>query len=210
MVIRSLQVWLRSRHTDPYITSFIISGLRSWFMDPYDDAPLHHCPHRSTFDSLSTQLDIGWFAFLCGYITKELSSAQHRYFRYTNRKKNGDTWAKQLSIKLWAITFNLWKHRNQVLHDTDAIHQLSGMDLLKQAITAEYTLGQDELPMPYSPFFYLPLVLLLRKSPTYLKRWFVMTIRAGRENYYEEHPVTDEFTTDGTLRVWIGLAPLEE
>ena len=88
------------------------------------------------------------------------------------------------------------------------MHQLSGMEILKQSITAEYNLGQDELPRPYSPFFYQPLLLLLRKSHTYLKRWF-MTVRAGRESYYENQPITDEFTTDTTLRVWIGLSPLE-
>ena len=54
----------------------------------------------------------------------------------------------------------------------------------------------------------MPLILLLRKSHTYLKRWF-MTIRAGRESFYDQQPVIDEFTTDATLRVWIGLSPLE-
>ena len=29
-----------------------------------------------------------------------------------------------------------------------AVHQLSGMEILKQSITAEYNLGQDELPRP--------------------------------------------------------------
>ena len=112
-------------------------------------------------------------------------------------------------MKLWAMTFKIYKHRNQILHDTEAVHSLSGMaTLLKQSITAEYNLGQDELPMTYSPFFYQPLLLLLRKSHTYLKRWF-MTVRAGRESYYENHPIIDEFTTDTTLRVWIGLSPLE-
>ena len=206
--LQELQIWLRSRNTDPSITSFLITGLRSWFRDPYGDEPLYSCPHPRTFRALTQQLELGWFALLCGYITSDLSQAQHNYFRYTQRKKHGNTWAKQLSIKLWSITFNIWKHRNHVLHDTDAVHQLSGMEILKQSITAEYNLGQDELPRPYSPFFYQPLLLLLRKSHTYLKRWF-MTVRAGRESYYENQPITDEFTTDTTLRVWIGLSPLE-
>ena len=187
--LQELQVWLRSRNTDPSITSFLITGLRSWFHDPYGDKPLYYCPHPRTFRALTQQLELGWFALLCGYITSDLSQAQHNYFRYTQWKKHGDTWAKQLSIKLWSITFNIWKHRNNVLHDTEAIHQLSGMEILKQSITAVYNLGQDELPMPYSPFFYQPLPLLLRKSHTYLKRWF-MTVRAGRESYYENQPLS--------------------
>ena len=173
------------------------------------DEPLHQCPNPSTFKALTTQLELGWFALLCRYITSDLSNAQHKYFRNTHRKKHdGNTWAKQLSIKLWAITFNLWKHRNQILHETDAVHALSGMNILHSSITAEYNLGQDELPMPYSPFFYQPLIQLLRKSHTYLKRWY-MTVRAGRESHYEQHPIIDEFTTDTSLRVWIGLSPME-
>ena len=178
--LQELQLWLRSRHTDPTITSFVIKGLRSWFRDPYGDEPLHYCPDPSTFRALTSQLDLGWFALLCGYITNDMTNEQHKYFQNSRRKTHGNTWAKQLSLKLWAITYNLWKHRNQILHETDAVHSLSGMEVLRASIIAEYNIGQDELPMPYSPFFYQPLILLLRKSHTYLKRWF-MTIRAGRE-----------------------------
>lgn len=119
-----------------------------------------------------------------------------------------DTWAKHISTKSWALTFNIWKHGSQILHETEAVQSLSGMDSLKEAIRAKYILAQDIIPMPYSLFFYLPLLLLLRKLHTYFKHWF-MTIRAGRESYYEEHTIIDGFTTDTTLRVWIRLAPLE-
>ena len=147
--LQELQLWLRSRHTDPTIISFVIKGLRSWFRDPYGDKPLHYCPDPSTFRALTSQLELGWFAFLCGYITTDLTNAQHKYFQNSRRKTHGNTWAKQLSLKLWAITYNLWKHRNQILHETDAVHALSGMDVLRASIIAEYNIGQDELPMPY-------------------------------------------------------------
>ena len=136
-----------------------------------------------------------------------MTHAQHRFLQHSGRKTHGKTWAKQLSLK-WALTYNLWKHRNQILHETDAVHSLSGMEILRASITAEYNVGQQDLPMPYSTFFSQPLILLLRKSHTYLKQWF-MTIRAGRENYYDQPPITNDFTTDPQLRVWIGLSPME-
>ena len=67
--LQELQIWLRSRNTDPSITSFLITGLRSWFRDPYGDEPLYSCPHPRTFRALTQQLELGWFALLCGYIT---------------------------------------------------------------------------------------------------------------------------------------------
>ena len=83
----------------------------------------------------------------------------------------------------------------------DAVHSLSGMEVLRASIITAHNIGQDELPMPYSPFFYRPLILLLRKSHNYLKRWF-MTIRAGRKSYYDQPPIlTDAITTDPQLRV---------
>lgn len=181
--LQELQLRLRSRNTDPIITSFLITGIRSCF---HCDALFHQCHtgNPTTFRALKEELDIGWFALLCGYITSDFSHAQHRYFRTTHRKRHGYMLAKQLSIKQWALTFNVWKHRNQILHETDIVHSLSGMELLRSSITAKYNLGQDELPMPYSPLFYQPLILQLRKSHTYLKRWFVR-IRARRESHYD-------------------------
>ena len=60
--LQELQVWLRSRNTDPFITTFLIKGIRSWFRDPYGDEPLHRCPHPRTFNALTQQLELGWFA----------------------------------------------------------------------------------------------------------------------------------------------------
>ena len=77
-----------------------------------------------------------------------------------------NSWFKQLSLRLWSITFNLLKHRNQILHESDAIQRLSGIDTLRTSVIAEYTSSQDVLPMSYTSFFYLPLPILLRKSHT--------------------------------------------
>ena len=60
--LQEIQVWLRSRNTDLCITSFLMTGLRSWFCDPYGDEPLCSCPHLRTFRALTQQLELGWFA----------------------------------------------------------------------------------------------------------------------------------------------------
>lgn len=36
-----------------------------------------------------------------------------------------------------------------------------------------------------------------------------MAIRAGRERYYIAYPIIEDFTTDVTLRAWVGLSPLK-
>ena len=73
----------------------------------------------------------------------------------------------------------LWKHRNDALHISKPMRLLSGLDQLKTSITAEIEIGLATLPMVYSSYFKIPLAQLLRKSPVYLKIWFLM-IRSDR------------------------------
>ena len=40
-LLQEFKIWLQSVHTAPDITSFLITGLRSWFQDPFGDKPLH-------------------------------------------------------------------------------------------------------------------------------------------------------------------------
>ena len=105
--LQELQLWLRSRHTDPVLTSFIIKGLRSWFRDPYGDEPLHHCPNPVTFRALTNQLELGWFALLYGYITTDITRAQHTHF-WTTIGKNKATRGQSnfiLNYRLLRITY---------------------------------------------------------------------------------------------------------
>ena len=203
-LLQELKVWLQSVKTDPDITTLIISGLRSCFLDPFGDEPLlHHTSDATTtFAALTRQLDIGWFAFMCGYITTPLIKCQHSYYRSIDSLKHGTTsWGCQLSSKLWNLTRSIWIHRNSVLHDTSTIHELSGLATLRLSITAEYNCGCGDLPMPYSPFFYSTLPpSLLSKSVIYLRRWFMMTVRSGRECHQPMH-IIDDFTTNTALRV---------
>ena len=204
-LLQDLRQYLTSIRTHPAIANFLISGLHSWFLDPFGEEPLYDTPDRQTFDAISQQLDIGWYALLCGYITNALTTCQHDYYKSIRSRKPGSTWSTQVTAKLWFLTHSIWTRRNEALHNTERIDRLSGITELRTAISAEHTTGQSLLPMPYSPFFYLPLPTLLRKSTTYLKHWF-MAIRSARERF---HDVVndDQFVHDPILRAWTGLPP---
>ena len=81
---------------------------------------------------------------------------------------------------MWKILLQLWKHRCDILHNTHAIHQSSGLDQLLPAIKAEYVLGRGDLPGPYSSLFHTPLPFLLKKDVNSLMMWFLI-IRTARE-----------------------------
>ena len=194
-------------HTHPDITAFFLNGLNSWFQDPYGDEISVRCADPSTRSTLFNQLNLGWFATLAGFLHPDMIETQHRYYLILRRRKTGRKWASNLIKHFWNIIHSLWVHRCSVLHDSDAIHRLNGLSLLRDAIEAEYNRGLGDMPQSYRSYFYTPLFIILKKSPNYLKGWFLV-IRSGRECYHLEN-TEDSFFTNTTLRAWIGLAPLE-
>ena len=47
----------------------------------------------------------------------------------------------------------MWVHRNNVLHETDAINLVSGKEHLIEAVFLEHLQGLDNLPHVYAPYF---------------------------------------------------------
>ena len=113
-------------------------------------------------------------------------------------------WGKEFIIQCWNIPYQLWHHRNNILHQhsTDLLH---GLPILKVAIESEYEKGTQDLPTTYNRYFCTPLPILLNKSTTYLKRWFLV-IRSGRESI-QPIPIRDIWYNNQALRKWIGLPP---
>ena len=101
----------------------------------------------------------------------------------------------------------LWKHRNDALHNSESINLLSGLDQRKTSITTEIEIRLDKLSMVYSLYFKIPLARLLGKLFAYLKRWFLM-IRSDREALSIRVDM-GVFSFDGVLRSLIGLFPLQ-
>ena len=94
-------------------------------------------------------------------------------------------------------------NRNEVLHKSEAIDKVSGVELLKEAIIYEHTTCLDTLPYVYTPYFSEPLSIILHRSTTYLRRWFLI-IRSGREASCA-YPRLEKFYPETYLRSWVSL-----
>ena len=209
-LLSELSIWFKASKTDPALASFLRKGLHHWFTHPDyvcdndNDNVTDSTPHNDAFQS---QVDIGWYNLLSGFLSQDIVHLQQLHFNSIKSKKTGHTWGATLIKKLWNITHQLWIQRNDVLHNTDAINALSGIVPLKATITLEHALGPINLPGVYSSYFHIPLLSLLQKSPTYLKKWFLI-IRSARE---ASSIVTniDEFSTNSPLRAWVGLSAID-
>jgi len=209
-LVSEFVIWLRSVQTHPRLIHFFRLGIRKWFRNRdytwrissgiFTDNLVYNAAFK-------TQMTLGWYHLFCGFITQELVDMQQSHYTAIESRKLGSRWASQLIKKLWNITNQLWLHRNKALHNTDMIHELSGLPQLKLSITAEYISGLQHLPSVYSSYFYTPLPALLQKPVIYLKRWFLI-IRSAREAC--TIPTTiDDFSVTGPLRTWIGLSAID-
>ena len=100
--------------------------------------------------------------------------------------------------------------RNQYLHETERIHELSGKDKLTDAIRREYNIGIGSIPAAEGSYmFRMKIEELLSKDIQYLKDWLVIT-RQSRKVHKDPELINDEITENKALRKWIGINAQEE
>ena len=141
--------------------------------------------------------------FLSGFLSIQLVSLQQEYYSLIGSKKLGNCWDVNLAKKLQDITHQLWENRCEVLHVTETIYSISGVDTLKSNITSDYHLRYQDLPAVFSPYLYIPTKLLLLKSTGYFKQLF-LTILSGQkasaspssqDNFYQSPTQVMNWTT---------------
>jgi hypothetical protein len=54
-----------------------------------------------------------------GWLSWEWESTQQAYYTFTHSRRTGKRWLIQLIKKLWSIAWDLWEHRNGILHKQD-------------------------------------------------------------------------------------------
>ena len=202
-ILTEFRVWLQSVHTHSDIECFLFNGITSWLT-------METCSYEpnTTGDPIlqiefRRQTLIGWEALLNGFIVKGLIEYQQQYYKTLGMRKTGNRWGAQLVNRMWTIIQSHWIHRNQCLHETEALARLSGVDDLKTAIAREYELGLGELPSVYTSYFIPPLAFILDKPTTYIRRWFLV-VRSGRESFTIDNDI-DIFSIDSSLRAWVGV-----
>ena len=98
-MISELLQWLRDVHTHPCIISFIRLGLPKWITN----RTFKWSQNSSIFSDCSTvnsaivsQLEIGWYYFLCGMLATELVDLQQSYYTQIGSKRSSNRWATNL------------------------------------------------------------------------------------------------------------------
>ena len=75
-----------------------------------------------------------------------MATAQASHLLQRHPKRRVETWSKGLLLQIWDISFNMWEHRNNILHgDNLTPAQASEHDTMRQGIRDEFAKGAATL-----------------------------------------------------------------
>ena len=80
-MLTDLENRLIDKDTHPDIADYLLTSLTSWFEDPFGTERVILSTIPSIRQAASLQLqEIGWYAFLCGFIVEPLVTCQQTYY----------------------------------------------------------------------------------------------------------------------------------
>jgi hypothetical protein len=113
--LAALKQWMADNKSMPEIQSAIILGLDKWRSSSCIDPHITFSVHRA----VRHQTKLGWNNLLKGFISPKWAQRQSDYYKKIGSKRSGRTWAIALLKKLWGVSWDMWEHRNGVLHGTE-------------------------------------------------------------------------------------------
>jgi hypothetical protein len=111
----ALKKLLRQLQTDPRITKVIIDGLNGW----RQGEEKRYNSRFSAEQAADYQTEMGWKHFFEGRLHKQWRVLQEQYFLQLAIQRSGKRWSGAIIKKLWDIAWDLWEHRNGILHGKD-------------------------------------------------------------------------------------------
>ena len=78
--------------------------------------PYRH--EREVREAIAEQDQIGWWNFSLGRMSTKFAPIQSRHYESLGLRRTGAVWARKLITELNEILWEMWEHRNHVLHKT--------------------------------------------------------------------------------------------
>jgi len=119
------------------------------------------------------------------------------------RRKSTRRWTVELIKKLWNISWDMWDHRNEALHQS-ADYQAEILDsLIDDQIRIFYGQGPQAVPRDAIAFFNGNLEDLIQKPKHYKEQW-VESVKAAIQQK-KHHEYGAYISEQRGMRRWLGL-----
>jgi hypothetical protein len=165
-----LAKWMDSVDTDPDISDAILHYLNSWRLD-LDSS---YVPPFFLREAIDQQKSMGWNLMLEGWMAAEWELVQQAYYTFLKSRRTGKRWLISIIKKLWQVAWDLWDHRNKVLHESENSVMQSHQRRLDHLVTDTYQrLSTYVIARSDQYLTRLPLPQLLVKECEYKKAWLM-------------------------------------
>ena len=153
----------------------ILNVVKTWTMDPLVSVPLPTGTGSSAEAAkraVHSQSRIGWHHLFRGFVSLEWGNfySDTDVTPFPARQVQAIRSNSQMLKALQEYSLSLWKHRNEVLHESGSSGLASVHATLNQEITRLYSVESTFSPILRS-YFMLPLADRLRKSVRQRTRW---------------------------------------
>ncbi len=164
----ALEEWMVSVQTDPDVQEAIIAQLNNWRLgiDNTYTVPFQLQP------AVDQQTDIGWNNFLEGWVSFEWELVQQAYYDLIQSRRTGLRWLSSLIKKLWQVAWDMWEHRNGILHAQDNCVSSATISSINKNLRSLYNRLQSIILSHADRYLTaLPAHTLLAKDLTYKQAW---------------------------------------
>ena len=136
--------------------------------------------------AVKEQRNIGWNHFIEGFWSKHFELCQQSHFESIKTTKSTVLLLSKTQRRIWRIAWQLWNHRNNILHDSNHSFHPQELEQINQEIHHEWTINLSTLPSSYNYLFKDTLQIILNKTHTNKLNWLitVWTIRELYDNGY--------------------------
>ena len=193
---------------NPNLKAAILARLSHW------GQPVQHQPHH--FTSRPVRLAIlqqdlmGWFQFLLGRHPTAFETIQQQHLTQEDLPGSGKRWAIALVRKSFEVSWDMWQHRNGILHgEPDTIFCIARDDDINPLIQEQFALGPNTLLGRDRHLLRLLEADLLARTRHLKIRW-LSTVTLSREAYAnpEEPAMSDAMRQmRKDMRRWLGQNP---
>jgi len=176
--LEDLATLMHQMETDPTLIHIILVYLRGW----WSNEAVFYQPPRQFQELLQDQQKVGWRRFFEGWLVCSWAEKQQRYYTLLRSGKTGRRWAGAIVVKLWNIAWDMWEHRNGILHERENLVVRAMQHHLNAKVTRVYlNLSSRLLRYTDRHLVYLSLQDLLRKDNNYKATWLSVAEPSLRE-----------------------------
>ena len=151
--IEKLEKWMKSVDTSPALQRQLLRGLKVWVMK-LNQSRWTGEGIPGLKEAMEAQSRIGWDNFVRGRISKKFEEFQQRHYLANNNQRSGFRWTVELIKKLMDVAWDMWDHRNGILHkDTDGHRHAEQVMAANVSIHQEMETGAQGL-LPDDKFLF--------------------------------------------------------